>query len=345
MFDLLRRLTLTPAVPGMEERIREIVRAELADHVDEMRVDKLGNLDCIRRGSGDGPVVMLAAHMDQISFMVSHVDDTGFLRLNPTGGFDPRTLMNQRVIVYGKEELPGVIGSKPKHVLTEEELKKPLKIKDYFVDLGLPGDRVKEVVRPGDRVTWVGDCIEMGEMYCSRALDDRIGVALMIEAMKRVKDPAATIHAVATVQEEVGIRGAMSSAAQIKPDVGIALDVTIANDVPGAKPQEAVTRMGEGIAIKYMDSTSISSHALIRHLEELAERHEIKYQREILPRGGTDAGAIWRVPGGAHVATISVPSRYVHSTVELVHTRDVQAGVDLLARYLEAAGERDYAQQ
>jgi putative aminopeptidase FrvX len=343
MFDLLRRLTQTPGGPGLEDDIRTLVRSELEAHVDEVRMDKLGNLDFIRRGNDDGPVVMLAAHMDQIGFMVTHVDDKGFIRLNPTGGFDPRTLMNQRVMVYGKRPLPGVMGSKPVHVLTDEEKKKTLKVKDYFVDVGLPGDQVKELVRIGDRVLWVGECIEMGDMYCSRAMDDRIGVLLLIEAMKRVKKSNATIHAVATVQEEVGIRGAIASALEIKPDVGVALDVTIANDIPGSPEHEAVTKMGDGIGIKIMDGASISSYKLVRHFEDIAEANDINHQREILPAGGTDAGGIWRVPGGAHVLTLSVPSRYVHSTVELVHKDDVEAGIALLVAWLEAAGEREYA--
>ena len=343
MLDLLQRLTQTPGGPGLEDGIRAIVRSELEPHVDEVRMDKLGNLDFIRRGKEDGPEIMLAAHMDQSGFMVTHVDDDGFIRLNPTGGFDPRTLINQRVMVYGQKPLPGVIGSKPVHVLTEEEKKKPLKVKDYFVDVGLSGDQVKELVRVGDRVLWVGECTEMGDMYCSRAMDDRIGILLMIEAMKRLKKSKATIHAVATVQEEVGIRGAIASALEIKPDIGVALDVTIANDTPGSPSHEAVTTMGDGIAIKIMDSMSISSYKLVRHFEEIAEANGIKHQREILPAGGTDAGGIWRVPGGAHVTTLSVPSRYVHSTVELVHKEDVEAGISLLVAWLEVVGDREYA--
>jgi len=340
--DFLEKLTQTPGISGHEEEIREVVRKELEPLVDEVRLDNMGNLIGVKKGKGDGPKVMLAAHVDQIGFLVSHVDDKGFLRLNPTGGFDPRTLMNQRVTVYGKKPLPGVIGSKPVHVLSEDEKKKKLEIKDYFVDLGLPGDEVKKLVRVGDAVTWTGILEEVGDMWCSRAMDDRIGVYVMIEALRKLKDHSATVYAVATTQEEVGIRGAIAAAAKLQPDVGIALDVTIANDVPGAQDHEAVSKMGDGVAIKHMDGASISSPKLVRHLEELAESNEIKWQPEILPRGGTDAGGIWRVPGGAHVVTLSIPSRYVHSTVELVHKDDVQAAIDLLAKYLEAAGEVEY---
>lgn len=339
--DLLAKLTQTPGAPGREEPIRKVIKDEMEKLVDEVTIDRLGNLVGFKKGKG-GPRVMVAAHMDQIAFMVSHIDDDGFIRLNPTGGFDPRTMMAQRVIVHGKKDLLGVMGSKPVHVLSEEEKKRPLKISDYFVDLGLPGDKVKELVEVGDPVTWIGTFAEMGDMYLSRAMDDRIGVYLMLEALKKIKDHRCDIYAVASVQEEVGIRGATASAASIQPDIGIALDVTIANDVPGAKPEESVTHMGKGIAIKLMDSASISSPALVQHFRDIAKANDIPHQSEILPRGGTDAGAIWRIPGGAHVVTISVPSRYVHSTVELVHKKDVQAGIDLLAAYLQQAGEREY---
>jgi endoglucanase len=337
---LLKTLVETPGVPGYEDPIRDVVRKELEPLVDEVRMDNMGNLIGVKKG--DGPKVMLAAHMDQIGFLVSHIDDKGFLRINPTGGFDPRTLMNQRVIVYGKKPLPGVIGSKPIHVLSEDEKKKKLEVKDYFIDIGLPGDKVKELVRVGDVVTWMGNFEEVGDMFCSRAMDDRIGVYVMLEALRKLDGHKCQIYAVATTQEEVGIRGATASAHKIAPDIGIALDVTIANDVPGAQEHEAVSKMGDGVAIKVMDGATISSRKLIRHLEELADEKGIKWQSEILPRGGTDAGGIQRIAGGAHVTTLSIPSRYVHSTVELVHKEDVQGAVDLLAAFLEVAGEREY---
>ena len=340
--ELLKRLIETPGISGYEESIRELVKKELESLTDEVRVDNMGNLIGVKKGSGDGPKVMIAAHMDQIGFLVSHIDDKGFLRLNPTGGFDPRTLLNQRVVVYGKKPLPGVIGSKPIHVLSDDEKKKALEVKDYFVDLGLPGDEVKKLVRVGDMVTWVGPLEEIGEMYCSRAMDDRIGVYVMLEALRKLGKHKATIYATATVQEEVGIRGAITAAAKLTPDIGIALDVTIANDVPGAQEHEAVTVMGRGVGIKRMDGLSISSPKLVRHFEDIADEKKISWQPEILPRGGTDAGGLQRVPGGAHVVTLSVPSRYVHSTVELVHKGDVQAAIDLLVAYLEVAGERQY---
>ncbi|MBZ0265532.1 M42 family peptidase, partial [bacterium] len=174
--ELLKKLTQTPGTPGMEHRIREVVRAELEPLVDEVRVDKMGNLIGFKAGKADAPVIMIAAHMDQIGFMVSFIDENGYVRLNPTGGFDPRTMMAQRVTVHGKKDLLGVMGSKPVHILSEEEKKKQLKVTDYFVDLGLPANKVKELVSIGDMVTWNGDLAEMGDMWISRAMDDRIGV-------------------------------------------------------------------------------------------------------------------------------------------------------------------------
>ncbi len=340
---LLRKLTQTPGIPGYEQPIRDLVKSEMKSLVDEVRCDKMGNVIGFKKGSGDGPLVMLVAHMDQIGFMVSHIDDNGFIRIQPTGGFDPRTLMAQRVIVHGEKDLPGVMGSKPIHILSDEEKKKTLKVTDYFVDVGLPASKVKKLVRTGNPVTWIGDCTEMGDMYLSRAMDDRIGVYVMLKALAKLKNHKAHIYAVGTVQEEVGIRGAMASAQEIRPEIGIALDVTIANDVPGSQGHEYCTKMGEGIAIKRMDSYSISTPALAEHMEDIATEKKIKWQSEILPRGGTDAASFWHIPGGASYVTLSVPSRYVHSSVELVHKKDVQAGINLLAAYLEEAGAREYS--
>lgn len=339
--ELLKKLTQTSGAPGQEHRIIELVKSELTPLVDEITTDRMGNV--VAHKKGNGPKIMLMGHMDQIGFMVSHIDEDGFIRFQPTGGFDPKTLTAQRVMVHGKEDLLGVLGSKPIHVMDDADKKKPPQLKDYFVDLGLPAKKVKKLVKEGDAITWLGEFAEMGDMYLSRAFDDRIGVYLMIEALRKRKKHDADIYAVATVQEEVGVRGAMAAAQEIRPEIGIALDVTIANDVPGAGKHEACTRMGEGIAIKRMDSYSISSRKLTDHLESIATDKKIPFQFEILPRGGTDAGALWHTPGGAYIATLSVPSRYVHSTVELVHKTDVKAGIDLLAAYLEKAGERDYS--
>jgi endoglucanase len=279
---------------------------------------------------------MLAAHMDEIGFLVSHVDKEGFVRIQPCGGFDPRTLMSQRVYVHtAKKSLFGVMGARPIHVLSDEEAKKSLKVPDYFVDLGLPAKDVHKLVEVGDPITMARNMDEIGHCFTGKALDNRVGVWLMIEALRKVKTHAIDIFAVATTQEEVGIRGALAAAHDVQPDVGLALDVTIASDIPGSAAHDHVSKLGEGVAIKIMDSLSISNPKLVRELRDLAKKKKIKHQMEILPRGGTDAGAIRQVSGHCAVCTISVPLRYVHSSVEMVHKDDLVASVNLLASYLQ----------
>jgi len=343
--ELLKKLCEAHGVPGREEAVRALVVSELDKLCDEIRTDALGNVIALKRGSGRGPKVMLAAHMDEIGFLVSHVDEkTGFLRIDPVGGFDPKVLMAQRVVVHTDgEDLIGIIGSKPPHVLTEEERKKPIELKDLFIDLGLPADEVKKRVHIGDFVTLQQDFTEVGNLVSCKALDDRVGVYVMLEAVKRAKNHVCDIYAVATTQEEVGVRGARVSSFNIAPDIGVALDVTVASDVPGVGEHEHVTKLGAGVAIKIKDSLSISNPKLVRAMRELAENKKIKYQMEILPRGGTDAGAIQLTREGVAAITLSIPTRYLHSVVEAAHKDDIQAAIDLLAAFLETAHEVDYS--
>ncbi len=347
--ELLEKLVNTTGIPGREEKIRELIKEELKKVSDEVKVDGMGNVIGIKRGAkskseSGAQKVMLAAHMDEIGFMVNHIDKKGFIRLQPVGGFDARTLMAQRVIVHGKKELVGNLfpSTKPPHMLTEEEAKKKLEVKDFFVDLGLDADKVKELVKIGDPVTLKQDFEEIGETYSSKAMDDRIGVYVMLEAMKSLDYHEADIYAVATVQEEVGLRGAKTSAFGIEPDVGIALDVTISNDIPGSKEEENVTSLGEGVAIKIMDSASISNYKVVDALRQISEEKEIKHQMEIMAKGGTDAGAIQQARAGIPTAGISIPSRYVHSVNEMVHKDDVNSAIQLLKEFLQTCHEKDF---
>jgi endoglucanase len=342
--ELLKKLCEAHGVPGREEVVRELVMSELRGICDEIRTDALGNVIALKKGSGRGPKVMLAAHMDEIGFLVSHIDEkSGFLRIDPVGGFDPRVLMAQRVVVHTESgDLIGIIGSKPPHILTEEERKKPLELKDLFIDLGLPADEVKKRVSIGDFITLQQDFTEVGNLVSCKALDDRVGVYVMIEAVKKAKKHVCDIYAVATTQEEVGVRGARVSSFNIAPDVGVALDVTVASDVPGVGEHEHVTKLGAGVAIKIKDSLSISNPKLVRTMRQIAEQKKTKYQLEILPRGGTDAGAIQMTREGVAAITLSIPTRYLHSVVEAAHKDDIQAAIDLLAAFLEVAHEGDY---
>ncbi len=339
--ELLQKLSEAAGIPGREDEVRAIVRDALKRHVDEIHVDRLGNV--IAHTKGKGPRVVVAGHMDEIGFLVSHVDEeTGFLRLEPVGGFDPRTLIASRVTVHAKAgPLTGLIGTKPVHILTDEERKKEIRIQDLFVDLGLPGKTVAKKVRVGDPVTLVQSFTRVGDLVSGKALDDRVGVYVGIEAMRRLKKHEADVYFVGTVQEEVGLRGARASAFALDPEIGVALDVTLACDMPGVSAHEQVTKLGKGVAIKLKDSASISHPGLVRFLVDLAEKKKIPYQMEILPRGGTDAGAIQLAREGAAVVTLSVPTRYVHSVVEAAHVDDIEAAVKLLTAFLETCHTAD----
>ena len=341
---LLRDLTQTPGIPSREDRIRDVVASHMRPLVDEMYVDVLGNLIGTRKGKG-GPRVAIAAHVDEIGFLVRHVDDKGFIRVQPVGGFDPRVLIAHRAEIHSRSgnSLPGVIhtGTKPVHLLQQGESKET-RLEDLFIDLGLDAAEVQEQVNIGDMVTMRRDLEMMGDVVVSKALDDRLGVYVMLEAIRVAGETDAEITAIATVQEEVGLRGATTSAYGVEADIAIALDVTIAADTPGIPTDAAVTEMRGGTAIKVFDSSQLPSPKLVDHLREIAATNGIPFQMEILPKGGTDAGAFQRTRDGIVAGTISIPCRYVHSVNEMAAVSDIQASVDLLAQFLRVAGTRSY---
>lgn len=343
--DLLRRLTEAHGVPGQEDNIREIMRAEM-EGICDIRVDRMGNMHCVKPGRGDNPKkLMLAAHMDEIGFIVKHIDDKGFARIQPLGGFDPRQMFSQRVKVHTRGGmLNGLLSysTKPKHLLSEAEANKKPEIDNFFIDMGLSGDEAKAQVRLGDMVTMDRGFQEMGPLMTCKCMDDRVGVFIMIEAVKAAKDHDVEIHAVATVQEEIGLRGASASGWAVAPDVVVALDITLANDIPGMPDQDKITCLGAGAAIKFMDSSLLCHPGVVNHFRDLAEKHSIPYQIEILPMGGTDAGGIQKLHGGIPAFTLSIPTRYVHTVNETVHRDDVQACIDVLARYIENCHNGDY---
>ena len=212
---------------------------------------------------------------------------------------------------------------------------------ELFVDVGLEGDKAKEKIQIGDPVTLDADFIQLGDFYSGKSLDNRVSIYTLVEALRRARDPQVTIYAVATCQEEVGLRGAQTAAHRIAPDIGVAIDVTLACDVPGSKPEEHISKLRHGAAIKILDSSLIAAPKLVEHFRALAQQHDIPHQMEILPRGGTDAGGIQRAADAVPSITLSIPTRYLHSTVETMYAPDLEAVVDLLARFLETAHEVD----
>lgn len=341
---LLKELCEARGIPGQETLIRRIVRRELsALNPATLETDPMGNLYATFPGTGETRI-MIAAHMDEIGFIIKHIDDKGFLRIQPLGGFDPRQLFAQRVRVTAQngDVLPGVLcyATKPPHLLAKSDDKQP-EIEQFFVDTGLPTDTVRQTFEIGGMVTLDRDLAECGDTVAAKSLDNRVGVFVMIEALRKLRTPACTVIAVATTQEEIGLRGATTAAFRVQPHIGIALDTTIAADYPGSSPDAQVTALGAGVGIKLMDGAMISHPLLVKHFRDLATRHTIPHQLEILPRGGTDGGALQRAATGCAGITLSIPTRYIHTVNEMVHKHDVQAAIDLLAAYLQDTASPD----
>ncbi|WKN31784.1 M42 family metallopeptidase [Porifericola rhodea] len=336
--SLLKDICEIAGAPGFESRIRNLVIKEVEPLVDSLEVDNMGSVIAIKKGSNnpDGKKVMVAAHMDEIGFIVTHVDDKGFVRFHTLGGFDPKTLTAQRVIVHGKKDLVGVMGSKPIHVMSPEERNKNPKITDYFIDLGMSADEVKEIVSIGDPITRERELIEMGSCVNCKSIDNRVSVFILIETLRQLKNVPYDVYGVFTVQEEVGLRGANVAAHNINPDFGIGLDTTIAFDLPGAQPHEKITSLGEGAAIKVMDASAIADYRMVDYLKKTADKHSIKWQPEILTAGGTDTAGIQRMgKQGAVAGAISIPTRHLHQVIEMANKEDIAACIRLLQTSLE----------
>ncbi len=341
---LLKEICEIAGAPGFEQRIRELVIREITPLVDEVSINNMGNVYAIKRGRSDKRV-MIGAHMDEIGFIVNHIDDKGFVRFHPLGGFDPKTLTSQRVIIHGKEDVMGVMGSKPIHVMSPEERAKGAKITDYFIDLGMNKEEVEKIISIGDPITRYSELKELGNCVNCKSIDNRVSVFILIETLRELKEQEVPfdVYGVFTVQEEVGIRGANVSALDIQPDFGFGLDTTIAYDVPGAKPEEMVTKLGEGTAIKIMDSSTICDYRMVKYMKSVAEKHAVKWQPEILPAGGTDTSGIQRMnAGGAISGAISIPTRHIHQVIEMADKSDIRASIDLLKVCLSELDQYDW---
>jgi len=340
--DFLKELCEAPGIAGREERVRDLILKRTKGLFDEQTVDPMGNLISRkspgRKSGGKQPKrVMLACHMDEIGFYVKFIDKKGYLRRQQVGGFDTRNLFARRVLVQGREDLVGLLNpsGRPIHIATEDEKKKVYKVGEFFVDLFMPKEEVEKVVRIGDPVTLVQPFTTIGDVATCKAMDNRVASWVAINAIRKVADQSRyEIYYVATVQEEVGCRGAGTSAYGINPDYGVALDVTLACDTPGVEEDEAVCALGGGVAIKVLDSASISHKDLVDQFLDLAKRKEIKHQLEVLPLGGTDASTVQRAGAGRPAITISIPTRYIHTVTESVHKHDLAAAVDLVAAWL-----------
>lgn len=344
--DLLRRFSEVPGISGYEDAVRDLVRREVGG-LAEVSADKLGSLICKKRGASDEPRVMLAGHMDEIGFVVTSVTKEGFLKFLSVGGWWEQVMLAQRVIVKTKKgDVPGVIGSKPPHVLSDKERNKVVEKKDMFIDIGAADEREATEtlgVTPGDQVVPDSPFRVManGRLIMGKAWDDRIGIAVFIEVMRALgaeKHPN-TIYGVATVQEEVGLRGAQTSAHVVNPQVGFALEVDIPGDTPGMTEAEGVAKVGKGPSIMLIDSSMIPSRRLVELAVQTAGKEKLPFQYSAMARGGTDAGRIHMNAGGAPSLVISIPTRYIHSHTSILSLEDFDDTVKLvtaLVRRLDA---------
>jgi endoglucanase len=340
---LLKDICEVAGAPGFEKRIREMVIKEVTPLVDEVSLDNMGNVTAFVKGKDSSKKIMIAAHMDEIGFIITHIDDNGFGRFHTLGGFDPKTLTAQRVIVHGKKDIIGVMGSKPIHVMSTEERNKVPKTTDYFIDFGMSKEEVEKYIEVGNPVTRDRELIEMGDCVNCKSIDNRVSVFILLETLRKLKNPPFDVYGVFTVQEEVGIRGAQVATQTIQPDFAICLDTTIAFDVPGAPAHEKVTELGKGTAIKIMDSRTICDYRMVEFLKQTADKNKITWQNEILTAGGTDTSALQQMTAGGSIAgAISIPTRHIHQVIEMAHKDDIKGSIDLLLNAIKDLKKYDW---
>ena len=342
---LLAEICEVAGAPGYEQRVREKIIKEVEPYVDSVTLDAMGNVISLKKGKEDKKV-LVAAHMDEISFITTFIDDEGFIRFHPLGGFDPKTLTAQRVVIHGKKDIIGVMGTKPIHIMKAADRKKMPELSDFFIDTGYSKEEVEKLISIGDPITRLSELIEMGDCVNAKSLDNRVSVFILIEALKELAKTECPydIYGVFTVQEEVGLRGATAVASGVNPDFGINLDVTLACDMPTSQPHEYITSLGKGAAIKVLDGGTICDYRMVNFMKELATKHKIKSQLEILPAGGTDTAAIQRHSNGGSISGgISIPCRYLHQHIEMTNKQDVRDCIDLLKVSLTEIGDFDWS--
>ena len=333
---LLKEITEVPGVPGYEGEVRAVIRSHL-EGITTIEQDKMGSIICKKAGLADSPRVMLAGHMDEIGFMVKLITKEGFIKFVPLGGWWDQVMLAQRVVIKTAQgDVFGVTGAKPPHILGPEERKKMVEKKDMYIDIGASSEEeVKERgVRPGDPIIPVSDFAVLAnpKTYMSKAWDDRVGCAIFIEAIQRLAQESHpnTVYGVGTVQEEVGLRGAKTSAHAISPDVAIILEVDIAGDVPGIEPEELGIKLGKGPSLLVYDARMIPNLKLRDLVIETAQDLEIPLQFSAMEGGATDGGMIHIHAEGVPTVVIGVPTRHIHSHVGILHREDYDHALRLV---------------
>lgn len=343
---MLKDLTDAKGIPGHEKEARDVMERYITPYADKVYTDHLGSLIAEKVGKENGPKIMVAGHLDEVGFMITRIDDKGFLYFQTVGGWWSQVMLAQRVTVMTKKgDITGVIGSKPPHILSPEARNKPVDIKDMFIDIGASSKEEAESfgVRPGDSAVPYFEFTQMNneKMLLAKAWDNRIGCAIAIEVLKQLKDVdhPNIVYGVATVQEEVGLRGARTSAHLIEPDIGFGVDVGIAGDTPGVTPKEADSKLGEGPQIVLYDASMVSHKGVRDLVIETAEENDIPFQYTAMPGGGTDSGAIHVTANGVPSLSITVATRYIHSHAAILHRDDFENAVKLIVETIKKLDE------
>ena len=337
----LEKLSNACGVTGREEQVRNLMIQLMTPYADEIQVDKMENVVAIKKGKTKAPKIMLAAHMDEVGLMVKTITKDGFIQFSKMGGIDDRILPAQKVTIYTKKgQLPGIIGSKPPHIQKEEERKKILAYDDLFIDIGAENkeDAAGMGIAIGDPVAFDIKYVKLGnDAVMGKAFDNRAGCIMMVETLKLLMRTDCTVCAVGTVQEEVGLRGAATAAFGVDPDLAIALDVTIAGDVPGVREFDTSVKMGKGPTLTISDSGLITHPKVLRWLIETAEEEKIPFQIESGLLGSTDAARISITRQGIPSGNISIATRYIHSPVGMLSLKDIENGAKLTAAAIKNA--------
>ncbi len=339
---MYEELTCAPGIPGYEEPVRRVMRKYLEPLSDEIITDNLGSIAGVKVGKKDGPRIMVAGHLDEVGWMVTMITEKGFLKLQPVGGWWSQVMLAQRVkVLTRKGEIMGVIGSKPPHILPPEERKKVVQIKDMFVDIGASSkeEAMEFGVRPGDPIIPHCDFTVMPnpKILMNKAWDNRAGCAVAIMTLEELQGQQHdnVVYAVGNVQEEVGLRGAVTMSNTVEPDIGIALDVGIAGDVPGVRETEAQGKLGGGPLILLYDATMVPNQALRNLVVDTAEELGIPYQFDAIAGGGTDAGRMHLWGRGCPSIVIGFATRYIHSHAGLIHRDDMENAAKLVAAVIK----------
>lgn len=332
-FKYLRSLTESSGISGDEAEVAELVRKFFAQLTDDSYIDKFNNVIGIKKGESSGKKIMFVSHIDQIGLMVNNIDKKGFISFVPIGGHDPRVLIGQEVIIKGKEDVKGIIGSTPPHLQKKKDQNKVTPIKELYIDTGFSSEKVKDIVSVGDSILFDTKCCKLkNDNYASAAMDDRSGIFLLIETLKQLKRMKHNwdVYMVGSVQEEVGVRGSSITSYDIKPDVGVVIDVTFGYS-PGSKKNEVI-KLNSGGSI---DSGPNFHPYLTKKLKEIADEWELPYQEIFIARpGGTDAYSMQIAGKGIPVVQMGIPLRYMHTTVETLNLNDIKRMAKILALFV-----------